>query len=556
MDEKYPKLMTRLRNTRIQMLLIFIVLLIIYLNLIIWNFWFSSDSVPYGLALKGYFEEGEIDTYELLRPAHPLTMPLAIFFTYLVRPVTGSNYLLSYAILNAITGAGIVALFYWVCLKIKTSKKFALLCSLGLGFSFAYWENCEMAEDKSLGFLFLVLIIPFLFAYVGEIAVHPRFDDLKEWKKGLTLGILMGLLLASHVSFILFFLFTIILFWRYLGIKHFKSRGFVFFIIGSAGVCLIVFGTVAIALHVEGIGGFIGMFTTYHTGESGKEFFALAEPESFSVTTQLRGTAGGVFTTFFMFITQGGAYYPVILAAGAMVFVFMAFIIIQARKNKVVNSFFILIGIWFSNYFFFAPDDRNAWVYLLVPVWLSIFIGLNHIEAKGASLCVIKRKLPDRVKTLITPATAIVVAVLLLNNGAVFADAHFNHDEREKFIDFINENISEDDAIIITDDAISFFFDYYSERPEMETVNFVQVVLNPDVSGHINSSFANGTQIYVAEYWLSDSFVQKGSARGQQNYDERLELHRELVSRFNDMYEYELAYRYGWSDIYNITNIK
>jgi MFS family permease len=538
------------------MILIFIILLILYLNLIIWNFWFSSDSVPYGLTLKGWFEEGRIDTLELLRPAHPLTMPLAIFFTYLVRPITGSNYLLSYAILNAIMGAATVALFFWVCQKFVNSKKLALLCSLGLAFSFAYWENCEMAEDKSLGFLFLVLIIPFLFAYVGEITIHPRFDDLRSWKKGLVLGVLMGLLLASHVSFILFFLFTVILFWRYLGIRHYKSPGFIFFIIGAAVVCIIVFGIVAIALEVDSLGGFIGMFTSYHTGEGGRQFFALAEPESFSFTNQMRGTAGGVFTTFFMFLTQEGAYYPVILAVGAIVFVLLAFILIHAWKNKVVNSFYILMAIWFANYFFFSPDDRNAWVYLLVPVWLSVFIGINKIKREGAYLIIIKRKLPEKVKTIITPVTAIVVAVLLVNNGAVFADVHFNHDEREKFVDFVNNNIPEDDAIIIVDESISYFFDYYSDRQDMEVIHFVDVVLNPDVSGHINSSFANGTQIYLAEYWLLDSYVQKGSPRGQQSYDERLETHQEHVDRFNAMYEYEPAYRYEWSDIFRITNIR
>ena len=556
MGRKYPKLIGYLMNIRIQIFLIFVVLLLIYLNLIIWDFWFSSDSVPYGLTMKQWFEEGEIDSYELLRPAHPLAMPLAIFFTYLVRPITGDNYLLSYAILNAILGAATVALFYWVCRKFVRNMKFSLLCAAGLAFSFAFWENCEMAEDKSLGFMFLVLIIPFLFAYVGEITIHPRFDDLKDWKKGLVLGIIMGLLLASHVSFILFFLFTIILFWRYLGIKHFRSPGFIFFIIGAAAVCLIVFGIVAIALEVDSLGGFIGMFTSYHTGEGGKQYFALAEPESFSFTNQLRGTAGGVFTTFFMFLTQEGAYYPVILAVGAVVFGFLAFVLIQARKNKVVNSFYILMAIWFANYFVFAPDDRNAWVYLLVPVWLSIFIGLTKIEKEGACLCLIKRQLPNKVKTIMTPAMAIVVAILLVNNGAVFGHAHFNHDEREKFVDFINDNIPEDDAIIIVDDSFSYFFDYYSDRPDMETIHFAGVVLNPDVSGHINSSFANGTQIYVAEFWLLDSYVQKGSARGQQNYDERLERHRGLVERFNAMYEYEPAYQYEWSDIFRITNIR
>jgi len=151
---------------------------------------------------------------------------------------------------------------------------------------------------------------------------------------------------------------------------------------------------------------------------------------------------------------------------------------------------------------------------------------------------------------------AVVVAILLVNNGAVFADVHFNHDEREKFVNFVNDNIPEDDAIIIVDDSVLYFFDYYSDSPDMETIHFAGVVLNPDISGHINSSFANGTQIYVAEYWLLDSFVQMGSARSQQSYDERLERHQGLVDRFNAMYEYEPAYQYEWSDIFRITNIR
>jgi MFS family permease len=549
LEKKYPKLMELLKDIRVQAFLLFLILLIFYLNLIIWDFYFSSDSIGYGLTVKNWFEEEEVDNYNLLRPAHPLTMPMAILFTYLVRPIIGSNYLLSYAILDAILGAATVAVFYLVCLKFVDNRKFSLICSLALAFSFAFWENCEMAEDKSLGFFLFTLYIPLLFAFVGEIKPFKWFDGLKAWQKGLVTGIFLGLVIAAHFSFVLLFLFFLFLGWRYRGLKFFKSSGFILSLLGTALVCGIVFGIVAFALEVSSFGDFIGMFTQYHTGEGGEQYFALAKPGEFSLTTQLRGTAGGVFTTLFMFISQNTGYKVIIIAIGAIVLLIMAYILLYARKNKVVSSFYVLMVIWFANYFFFAPDDRNAWVYLLIPVWLSICIGLDIIEKEGLRLIFLKRKLPDKVTKAITPAMVAVVIVLLLNNTIVFSDAHFNHDEREKFVNFVDQNILDDDAIFIVDESMTEFFSYYSDK---ESINFAGVVLNPQISDYINNSFDNGTAIYLGEYWLLDSYVKVGSPRTERTYEERLELHREYITNFNSMYTYELAYPYEWSDIYRI----
>ncbi len=548
-EAKDPKLVKLLGDIRVQSLLLFFILLILYLNLIIWDFYFSSDSVPYGLMLKRWFEEGGMDAYDLLRPAHPLTMPLAILFTYPMLPIIGSNYLLSYAILNAILGAACVATFYLVCYVFVHNRKLSLICALGLAFSFAFWENSEMAEDKSLGFLLFILFIPLLFSLVGEINPFKKFEKLKDWQKGLVAGVFMGLILAAHVSFILLFIFVLFLGWRYIGMKFFKDIKFICFVVGVALVCIIVFGIVAVALEVDSLGGFVGMFTRYHTGEGGKEYFALAEPESFSLSSQLRGLAGGVFTTLFMFITQESGYYPIILGVGAIFLLIMAFVLIQGRKNKVVSSFYFLMAVWFANYFFFAPDDRNAWVYLLVPVWLSICIGLNIMSREGAKLILLKRKLPDKITSFIPQLISIMIIILLVNNGIVFADAHINHDEREKFVNFTEENIDDENSIIIVDESTQGFFNYYSD---IKALDWIDVILNPKVSNSLNSSLANGTGIYLAEFWLLDSYVKEGSPRTARSYEERLQQHREYVAIFNSMYTYELAYEYEWSDIYRI----
>ncbi len=552
-DRKNPKLGKLLRDIRVQAAILFLVLLIVYVNLIIWDFYFSSDSVPYGITMKEWFEDGEVDNYNLFFPFHPLTMPLAILFTYPMLPIIGSNYLLSYAILNAILGAATVAFFYLVCYIFVGNRKLSLICSLALAFSFAFWENCEMAEDKSLGFLLFIMYIPLLFSYVGEISPFKRFEALKEWQKGLVLGMFMGLIIAAHLSFILLFIFTIIMGLRYQKLQFLKSQGFIFFIIGAALICGIIFGFVAWQIGVGNFDEFIGLFTSYHTGEGGKQYFAPADPGSFSLTLQFRGMAGGVFTTLFFFISDNPVYRVTTIGIGAMVFLIIGYIVFYARKNRVVNSFYILMVIWFFNYFFFAPDDRNAWVYLLIPAWLSVCIGLDIMLKNGVTLIFLRLKLSDKVNSAITPIMIAIVVLLLINNLIVFSDAHFNHDEREKFINFAEKNIENETAIFIVDESLDGFFAYYSD---MEAVPFISVAGNPEVSDYINSSFENGTEIYIAEFWLLDSYIQKGSPRAARNYEERLELHKEIVERFDSMYNYTLVYNYEWSDIYRVTDLR
>jgi MFS family permease len=552
-EKKNPKLGRLFRDIRFQAFILFLLLLILYLNLIIWDFYFSSDSVPYGITMKEWFEDGEVDNYKLYFPFHPLTMPLAILFTYPMLPIVGSNYLLSYAVLNAILGAATVAFFYVVCYIFVHNRRLALVCSLALAFSFAFWENGEMAEDKSLGFLLFIMYVPLLFSYVGEISPFKRFEALKEWQKGLVLGLFMGLTIVAHLSFILLFLFTLIIGLRYKKLKFLKSSGFLFFIIGAALFCGIAFGLVAWQIGVGNLEEFIGMFTSYHTGEGGKQYFAPANPAGFSLTVQVRGMCGGVFTTLFFFISQDPGYKTAIIGIGAVVFLIIGYIIFYARKNKVVNSFYILMIIWFFNYFFFAPDDRNAWVYLLVPVWLSVCIGLDIMQREGITMVFLKRRLPDKLTGALTPVMTAVVVVLLINNGIVFSDAHFNHDEREEFINFAEANIENETSIFIVDESLDGFFTYYSDY---EAESFINVVANPEVSDHINSSFENGTEIYVCEYWLLDSYIQKGSPRTERNYEARLELHKMIVAAFNSMYNYTLVYEYEWSDIYIITDIR
>lgn len=552
-ESRNPKLADWLKDLRVQAFILFIVLLIFYLNLIIWDFYFSADSMWYGILLKNWFETGEMSNFDLFHPAHPLMMPIAITFTHMMSPIIGKNYLLSYAILDVILGALAVSIFYLVCNKFINNRKYSLICSFALAFSFTFWENCEMAEDRVLGYIFLIILIPLLFAFVGEIKPFKRFEALKTWQMGLVTGIFMGLTIAAHFSLVLLFLFSLVLGWRYHGLKFFKSQKFIWYLIGTAIVCGIVFGLVAWSLGVSNLSEFIRMFTGYHTGDRGTQYFALSDPGNISWTVQFRGMVGGVFTAFFMFVSDNPIYNMAIIGICAIMLLILAFIMINARKNKVVSSFYILIVIWFTHFIFFAPDDRNSWAFLLVPIWLSVGISMDIVSKEGVSLMLLKRRLPDKITKAITPIVSILIVVMFLNNTIVFADAHFNHDDRERFVHFADENIQDDDSLIIMDTTLGVFFSYFSD---METIDFASVVTDPAVSSHINESFNNSIPIYLGEFFLLDSYVQKGSGRHEHTYEARLEFHRDRVERFNSMYIFELAYEYEWSDIYNITGLK
>ncbi|UCE73185.1 MAG: hypothetical protein JSV56_09105 [Methanomassiliicoccales archaeon] len=551
-EGKFPQLAKKLKDIRVQAFLLFLILLIFYLNLITWDFSNSPDSIGYGLTLKNWFEKGNIDNYDLLRPSHPLVMPLAILFTYLMVPLIGPNYLLSFAILDAILGAGTVAIFYLVCYIFVHNRKLSLICSLGLAFSFAFWYHCEMAEDRSLCFILFTLYIPVLFSFMGEIKPFRRFEALKTWQKGLFTGLLLGLTVAAHITFVLVFLFTLILGWKYFGLKFFKSARFIWFLIGTVMVCGIVFGATAWALEVGTVGEFFGIFTGYHAGGRGEIYFALANPESFSLVSQFQGLTGGVFTTVFMFISDSPGYRAAIIGVGAAVFLVMAYFIIYARKNRVVNSLYILMVIWFVHYFFFSPDDRNSWVYLLIPIWLVVCVSANIMLREGVTLMLAKRRLSDKAMKALTPVIITLVVIILLNNIFVFADAHFNQDERKKLAQFVDDNIPDDNAIIIVDDSTVTFFNYYSEK---EALDFRDIILNSQISDYVNDSFSDGDAIYIADFWINDSYIVAEGVRYKQSYDERLAQHREYITAFNSMYTYELAFEYEWSNIYRITAV-
>jgi hypothetical protein len=553
LENKNPKLANMLTDLRIQAFILFIILLIFYLNLIIWDFYFSADSMWYGILLKDWFETGRMSNFDMFHPAHPLMMPIAIGFTQMMSPIFGDNYLLSYAVLDTIFGALAVSIFYLVCNKFLENRMYSLICSLALAFSFTFWENCEMAEDRGLGFIFLILYIPLMFSFVGEIKPFKRLENLKTWQMALVTGIFMGLTIAAHFSLVLLFLFTLIIGWRYHGLKFFKSQKFIWYLIGTALVCGIVYGLVALALGVDSLGEFIGMFTGYHTGDRGTQYFALSDPGSISWTVQIRGMAGGVFTAFFMFVSDDPLYNVAIIGICAIMLLILGYIMINARKSKVVSSFYILVIIWFTHFIFFAPDDRNSWAFLLVPIWLSVGISLEIISKEGLSLILLKRRFPDRIAKAVTPIVSILIAVMFLNNVIVFADAHFNHDEREKFVEFVDDSIQEDDAVIIMDTTLGVFFSYHSD---METIDFASVVTDPITSTHINESFNSSKPVYFGEFLILDSYVQKGSGRHEHTYEARLEFHRDRIERFNSMYIFELAYEYEFSDIYIITGLK
>lgn len=550
LEKKYPKFTELLKDLRVQAFLLFLILLIFYLNLIIWDFYFSPDSMGYGLILKNWFEGKTVSNYDLFRPTHPLTTPIAILFTYLMIPLIGPNYLLSFAVLNAIFGSCTVIIFYLLCCKIVGNRTFSVICSLGLAFSFAFWENCEMAEDRSLGFLIMTLYLPLLFAYVGELKSIKWYYALKPWQRGFLTGIFMGLTLVAHVSFVLLFLASLIIIWRYEGLKSYKSIKFIFYLLGTILICGIVFGIVAYLLDVRNIGEFINMFTKYHAGSTG--YFAPTSPEGFSIMIQLLELPGGVFTTFFMFISSGPSYKMIIIGLGAVVLSIMFFIMLSARNNKMVRSLYIIMTFWFAHYFFFGPGDRNAWVYLLVPIWLSICIGMSVISNENIKLPIIKRYVPKKLRKYNISMTVMVVIILLINNVVVFSNAHINHDEREQFVHFANKQIDYKNAIILVDESMVFFFGYYSE---IESVNLVDVVLNPHTSDYINSSFNNGSAIYTVEYWFRESYIKAGTPRTEQSYESRIKIHKEYIARFNAMYIYQTVYSYDWSDIYQITEL-
>jgi hypothetical protein len=105
---------------------------------------------------------------------------------------------------------------------------------------------------------------------------------------------------------------------------------------------------------------------------------------------------------------------------------------------------------------------------------------------------------------------------------------------------------------MITDEPMMFFFSYFSD---IEAINIIDVIHDPEISNYMNSSFENGTSIYILEYWFRDSYIKVGTPRAAQTYDTRLQRHHEYIAVFNAMYIYQTVFYYEFSDIYLVTEL-
>lgn len=546
---RFPFL-TPIRKKWVQTLIIFLFSLIIFLNLLTRDFYFSSDSMWYGLNMKDWFETGSLAGFDLLRPAHPLTMPVAIGFHYLMSPIVGSDYLLSYAILNAILGAGTVAVFYGTYDRFVPSKKFLLLCATAMTLSFAFWENCVMAEDKALGFFLFALFIPLMFMFFSAIKPFAWFERLKTWQKGFILGTLLALIIGSHISFVLLFLFVLFLGWRYRGLKFFKSAEFIWFTISTALITGIIFWMVAIVNGAGSIGELLDLILFFHRNPGDQPLFALTDPQNFSLEWQLRGTAGGLFTMFFFFFSDDLLYRTGIIGIGSLIFLVISYLVLYSWKDKIVSSWYLFYAMWFAHFFFYVPDERNAWVYLLIPIWLCVAISLKKMQKEGIKLILLRIKVPDSRKSILTPLMIMIICVLFINNGIVISNAHFNVDEREEFVNFMDESVPEDDVIVVVDSSMVQFFNYHSEK---EAISFRGLFLSKQSRDNLNASIENQTEVYIGEYVLLDSHIKVGGGTHPRTYDARLAQHREMVALFNSWYNYTLAYSYDWSNVLVVT---
>jgi hypothetical protein len=253
---------------------------------------------------------------------------------------------------------------------------------------------------------------------------------------------------------------------------------------------------------------------------------------------------------FFFFISDVPGYRLGIIVVGSVIFLIVSYLVLYSYKNKIVNSLYVFYTMWFAHFFFYVPDERNAWVYLLIPIWLCVAISLQKMQKEGIKLILLRRKLPDKFKKALTPLMIIIICILLVNNSIILWNAHIHHDENEKFVNFVDENIPDDDGIFIVDSAGVLFFAYHSEK---EAVAFRGLFSREETRDYINSSIENQTDVYVAQYVLLDSFIDEGGGTHPRTYESRLEQHRAMVAEFNAWYNYTLAFEYMWSDIYQIT---
>jgi hypothetical protein len=348
---------------------------------------YNFDGTVFALQLD-FVKAGASPAF-LLHPHHLLFEPLGYgFWRLLALAGISLRSIDALEVFDLTLGSMGLAFFARALMLVSPQKKWAaLLCMLGLGFSYSYWFHSVESEVYSLAVFFLIL------AFYAMLAMERRvkIEELSLSKKYLLvamLSLLATLVIMGHLIHGLFGIiviyFTITRLGRGKGISRAAPAFWVLICTGAPTGLIYLCAFLSWPLAVHKISVMPGQFKSWVLDLAGSAN-NFGYPESYWQTgwaVPLRWLKGMAWAFFSQAVNPGHPARKALLIVTLLVLAgyIISFLYILARDRGRSQAGQGLILLWLLTglgwTMFWAPEWYEQKMYLLPAVWAAIFSGI------------------------------------------------------------------------------------------------------------------------------------------------------------------------------------
>jgi len=516
--------------------------------------YYTGDTFYYAQQVDVWLAE-QRKIYMFYHFAHVLVIPIAVFFSLVLKSTLAMDTLASMGVMAAFFGAGTVAVFHHTARLLGLSLKHALLLSAILGFSFGIWDYSTVGEDRIQGLFFCTL---FLALFLGSWMRH-RDGQALTLRGGLLTGTVLGLCVGTHLSngilMPFFCLSAVFLFgWSVLKTRYFQASLLVFMALIAFLYLLVAFGN---ENEVSSLGGFWKLVTSYHSEEQPYFFRDTGLRAGF---LQIAKAGIGFFTAFYYMpeayfrTSQEFSSWPVrvLLSAGFLLFLAAFFsVILRSPIRKMDICLWILACLWGLHSLLFEPISRADWFPILV-ITLLLFAGVWNRVLNPA--------VPDpgrRRPRWVQAYLPVFLLSLVLNNGPQMVKFHREKSLYIQFAEFCREHLPKGSLLVEGNSMAITSLDYFQDRDPypFHVVTFFDVMgSNPAIFSRlkpppqpireIDGALASGRPVFITKRTLQ-IFPE------QERFLE-MEYSQEVIDRFLERYAIEPFLQHPYSDLYRV----
>ena len=374
------------------------------------------DGSSYALGVQrlaaGNFED-------VFRWSHALHVPVLFVGYRFASAVIQVDVLTYYQVLDIMLGAGGLCLIYLLVRRNSHSAVDAVLACLLAMFSWVYWIESVTADEKMVGYFFVLIYLNLLDRFLGG---DPQDDKSTNAPQAVALAFILSLSILLHASAVLVVPVSVFLIVR--------RKAFRFGVLTTLVSVSLVLVAYALILNLLGATGWEEVTAYFSSGVSRFSVAATGLSGVAWVRSAVQGFTKLLWAVFFEDGFKSGLFFAglnTLFLSGVL------WMMWRHRRDRNLQGFmvlFITAGLFGMTY---APDSPDSYFLMLVPITVFFAKALEIKKFRYAGL--------------------VLLAILIASNGANYLGFSASMDEGvdKRYQESIGHRLSSGDVLVVLD---------------------------------------------------------------------------------------------------------